>query len=184
MNPHGRRLALGPARHGIIGGPDRDQTDDLVVANDALYQLSYRPVKGGEVLEKPAWQVNINFRDAGSRRNKISLTANGRESPSERKISALADSTRLPGAAQEPVRAVHVLAGLPSPRNPWVRANPIQSTSLRLRISCWILRFTQNDKRGLRPSLSDRCVQLSTMFSKRVQRIARRTSSAPFSKSS
>ena len=25
------------------GGPDRDQTDDLVVANDALYQLSYRP---------------------------------------------------------------------------------------------------------------------------------------------
>ena len=26
-----------------IGGADRDQTDDLVVANDALYQLSYRP---------------------------------------------------------------------------------------------------------------------------------------------
>ena len=26
-----------------IGGPDRDQTDDLVVANDALYQLSYWP---------------------------------------------------------------------------------------------------------------------------------------------
>ena len=25
------------------GGPDRDQTDDLVVANDALYQLSYCP---------------------------------------------------------------------------------------------------------------------------------------------
>jgi hypothetical protein len=25
------------------GGPDRDQTDDLVVANDALYQLSYWP---------------------------------------------------------------------------------------------------------------------------------------------
>ena len=23
------------------GGADRDQTDDLVVANDALYQLSY-----------------------------------------------------------------------------------------------------------------------------------------------
>ena len=26
-----------------IGGPERDQTADLVVANDALYQLSYRP---------------------------------------------------------------------------------------------------------------------------------------------
>jgi len=25
------------------GGPERDQTADLVVANDALYQLSYRP---------------------------------------------------------------------------------------------------------------------------------------------
>jgi len=25
------------------GGPDRDRTDDLVIANDALYQLSYRP---------------------------------------------------------------------------------------------------------------------------------------------
>jgi hypothetical protein len=27
------------------GGADRDQTDDLVVANDALYQLSYCPKK-------------------------------------------------------------------------------------------------------------------------------------------
>ena len=26
------------------GGADRDQTDDLVIANDALYQLSYSPV--------------------------------------------------------------------------------------------------------------------------------------------
>jgi hypothetical protein len=26
------------------GGPDRDRTDDLVIANDALSQLSYRPV--------------------------------------------------------------------------------------------------------------------------------------------
>ncbi len=25
------------------GGPDRDRTDDLVIANDALSQLSYRP---------------------------------------------------------------------------------------------------------------------------------------------
>ena len=30
-----------------IGGPDRDQTDDLVVANDALYQLSYCPEREG-----------------------------------------------------------------------------------------------------------------------------------------
>jgi hypothetical protein len=51
-----------PAKKPANGGPDRDQTDDLVVANDALYQLSYRPVKGGEVLGKAASQVNINFR--------------------------------------------------------------------------------------------------------------------------
>ncbi len=30
-----------------IGGPERDQTADLVVANDALYQLSYRPLWEG-----------------------------------------------------------------------------------------------------------------------------------------
>jgi hypothetical protein len=52
------------------GGADRDQTDDLVVANDALYQLSYCPVhravlfrdvpacvkqngRAGEILRKP-----------------------------------------------------------------------------------------------------------------------------------
>ncbi len=34
------------SRYARNGGPDRDQTDDLVVANDALYQLSYRPMKG------------------------------------------------------------------------------------------------------------------------------------------
>jgi hypothetical protein len=45
----------------LDGGPDRDQTDDLVVANDALYQLSYRPVREGEVLEKAGAQVNTNF---------------------------------------------------------------------------------------------------------------------------
>jgi hypothetical protein len=33
------------------GGPDRDQTDDLVVANDALYQLSYRPDRKGRYWE-------------------------------------------------------------------------------------------------------------------------------------
>ena len=30
-----------------FGGADRDQTDDLVVANDALYQLSYCPEREG-----------------------------------------------------------------------------------------------------------------------------------------
>ncbi len=34
-----------------IGGPDRDQTDDLFVANEALYQLSYRPVREGRFCE-------------------------------------------------------------------------------------------------------------------------------------
>ena len=34
------------------GGPDRDQTDDLIVANDALYQLSYWPMQEGEKWEK------------------------------------------------------------------------------------------------------------------------------------
>ena len=29
----------------MIGGPDRDRTGDLIVANDALSQLSYRPTK-------------------------------------------------------------------------------------------------------------------------------------------
>ena len=35
------------------GGADRDQTDDLVVANDALYQLSYCPVWKGSSLKLP-----------------------------------------------------------------------------------------------------------------------------------
>jgi hypothetical protein len=34
-----------------FGGPDRDQTDDLVVANDALYQLSYWPMGKGRYWE-------------------------------------------------------------------------------------------------------------------------------------
>ncbi len=33
------------------GGADRDQTDDLVVANDALYQLSYCPMGKGSYLK-------------------------------------------------------------------------------------------------------------------------------------
>ena len=33
-----------------FGGADRDQTDDLVVANDALSQLSYSPTAAGDTL--------------------------------------------------------------------------------------------------------------------------------------
>lgn len=36
------------------GGPDRDQTDDLFVANEALYQLSYRPPKRVWYWKNPA----------------------------------------------------------------------------------------------------------------------------------
>lgn len=41
-------------RLGRNGGPDRDQTDDLFVANEALYQLSYRPVR-----EVRFWEMNV-----------------------------------------------------------------------------------------------------------------------------
>jgi hypothetical protein len=43
------------------GGADRDQTDDLVIANDALYQLSYCPMEGRDVLGRRFVRVNINF---------------------------------------------------------------------------------------------------------------------------
>jgi hypothetical protein len=32
-----------------IGGASRDRTDDLIVANDALSQLSYSPVQVGKL---------------------------------------------------------------------------------------------------------------------------------------
>jgi uncharacterized protein YeeX (DUF496 family) len=35
-----------------IGGASRDRTDDLIVANDALSQLSYSPI---------GWQVRLRF---------------------------------------------------------------------------------------------------------------------------
>ena len=35
-----------------IGGASRDRTDDLIVANDALSQLSYSPVCGGIVAAR------------------------------------------------------------------------------------------------------------------------------------
>jgi hypothetical protein len=34
------------------GGADRDRTDDLVIANDALFQLSYSPIRGKEGEER------------------------------------------------------------------------------------------------------------------------------------
>jgi hypothetical protein len=42
-NPNPTPVASLDALVHEIGGPDRDQTDDLFVANEALYQLSYRP---------------------------------------------------------------------------------------------------------------------------------------------
>ena len=33
----------------VNGGPDRDRTGDLLVANEALSQLSYRPIAQGAV---------------------------------------------------------------------------------------------------------------------------------------
>ena len=44
-----------PRGNNETGGPERDQTADLVVANDALYQLSYRP-------EKKLWYWEIAAR--------------------------------------------------------------------------------------------------------------------------
>ena len=36
---------------GKIGGASRDRTDDLIVANDALSQLSYSPLQVGSIAE-------------------------------------------------------------------------------------------------------------------------------------
>src|SRR5258707_4673692 len=54
-------LADFPSLGAKNGGPDRDQTDDLFVANEALYQLSYRPKREREVLRKSPIQVNTIF---------------------------------------------------------------------------------------------------------------------------
>ena len=48
LQPDGRGFApssLLAAGAAAETGPDRDQTDDLLVANEALYQLSYGPVE-------------------------------------------------------------------------------------------------------------------------------------------
>ena len=38
-----------------FGGEDRDRTDDLVIANDALSQLSYFPAPGLDLAHAPAF---------------------------------------------------------------------------------------------------------------------------------
>lgn len=48
----------------LDGGADRDQTDDLVVANDALYQLSYCPVRKGSYLKSKAIKSTPILADA------------------------------------------------------------------------------------------------------------------------
>ncbi len=40
----GRKLTIGGCKLLKLGGASRDRTDDLIVANDALSQLSYSPV--------------------------------------------------------------------------------------------------------------------------------------------
>jgi hypothetical protein len=60
-----RRLACrAVARRAKAGGADRDQTDDLVVANDALYQLSYCPVnqQGGLCEARAGRSKTLFFR--------------------------------------------------------------------------------------------------------------------------
>src|ERR1700682_6350830 len=44
-----RRFPL-PSRINQVGGRDRDRTGDLIVANDALSQLSYSPTSSIEIL--------------------------------------------------------------------------------------------------------------------------------------
>ena len=50
-----------------IGGADGDQTHDLVVANDALYQLSYCPEQEGKLVNDAFSRVKQNFPRAASR---------------------------------------------------------------------------------------------------------------------
>ena len=43
-----------------IGGASRDRTDDLIVANDALSQLSYSPTRR-QVYVRQFYQPPLNF---------------------------------------------------------------------------------------------------------------------------
>ncbi len=63
-------LAQGSRRIAMAGGPDRDQTDDLFVANEALYQLSYGPVER-KVMQTGGSRVQSFFHraaESGDRR--------------------------------------------------------------------------------------------------------------------
>jgi hypothetical protein len=50
-----------------IGGASRDRTDDLIVANDALSQLSYSPVQVGSV-------ARLFYQPSGVRTKRISAS--------------------------------------------------------------------------------------------------------------
>ena len=43
-------ICKSPQRLGMNGGASRDRTDDLIVANDALSQLSYSPTECGRKM--------------------------------------------------------------------------------------------------------------------------------------
>ena len=43
-----RKLGLIQGFQGIPGGAEGNRTPDLIIANDALYQLSYGPKEGAE----------------------------------------------------------------------------------------------------------------------------------------
>src|SRR5438046_1776698 len=57
--------------HGSFGGASRDRTDDLIVANDALSQLSYSPTIGipRQVCTKVKPQVSSGLLDYTSSRS-------------------------------------------------------------------------------------------------------------------
>ena len=60
LNLDGPLARLGPTANGVVrtgrgvraknGGADGNQTHDLFIANEALYQLSYCPMQGRDVI--------------------------------------------------------------------------------------------------------------------------------------
>jgi hypothetical protein len=51
---------------GNFGGRDRGRTGDLIVANDALSQLSYSPTSSKEILTRVVEVGNLRFEVRGS----------------------------------------------------------------------------------------------------------------------
>ena len=51
----------------IIGGRDRDRTGDLLVANEALSQLSYSPMSSNKMLADDPKLANCGRRQESSR---------------------------------------------------------------------------------------------------------------------